>query len=122
MQERTTSYYRCPKYSNWRKKRGRAPSTASDILTRVLSRYGLDEKLKRYQTLSLWSSIVGDEIAKRSKPLAIERGVLSVQVVSSAWAQELSFQKQLILARLRSNPQFGDVRDLRFSVSDSRRS
>lgn len=61
-----------------------------------------------------WRRLVGVGIAKRTRPVSLSRGVLLVQVGSSAWAQQLSLLTDTIRQRL------GDkglaVRSLRFRV------
>lgn len=79
----------------------RTPALASDVLKRAFRRYGIDKQLARYQFVLHWSEIVGAEIAKRAQPECIRNKALVVRVSDSAWAQELSFQKQVILRRLR---------------------
>src|ERR1039457_491798 len=48
-----------------------------------------------------WRQILGDRIAQRSKPEFIQGNTLTVTVVSSVWAQELSLLGPEILQRLR---------------------
>lgn len=81
-------------------KRNLPPDSAARVLTRALKRYGLDKDIARYQFILHWKEIVGDEIAKRATPECIRGDVLVVRVKDSAWAQELSFQKDVILKRL----------------------
>lgn len=77
------------------------PSVAGAILKKALSRYGLDEKIERYQFVLYWKEIVGADIARRTVPESFTKGVLVVRVVNSAWAQELTFQKDTILRKMR---------------------
>ena len=102
--------------------RRRSPEAAKQILRAVLGQYGLDKKLERYEFIFRWREIVGDEIAERTIPEAIQGSVLVVRVESSAWAQELSFQKNIILKRYKAaykddvlQKQY-PIRDIRFYV------
>lgn len=61
-----------------------------------------------------WREIVGAKIAARSRVGKVSRGVLTVQVASSAWSSELSFLRSDLLARLGRAGY--EVRDLRFVV------
>ena len=47
-----------------------------------------------------WRRLVGVGIAKRTRPVSLSRGVLLVQVGSSAWAQQLSMLTDTIRERL----------------------
>lgn len=77
------------------------PVQVQGVLARALKRYGLDKEIARYNFVLHWGDIVGDHLARRTKPECIRNRALVVGVSSSAWAQELSFQKQVILSRLR---------------------
>ena len=98
------------------------PKVVKDLLRSTLSRFGIDEQVSKYQFVLDWEKIVGPEIASRSKPHALERGVLVVRVVNSEWAQELAFQKELIMSRLAKysvaagDTETGRVTDIRFVV------
>lgn len=77
-------------------------SSVGQILSRVLRRSGLDQKLAKYQFIEFWPQIVGKVISERAKPEAIRNKVLIVRVENSNWAQELSFQKEVIKNRLNN--------------------
>ena len=79
----------------------RDPLPIQQVLERALAKFGLDKEIARYRFVMHWKEIVGEEIAKRAKPECIRNRALVVRVTDSAWAQELSFQKKIILARLK---------------------
>lgn len=63
--------------------------------------------------LQAWSQIVGPAVAAQAQPLQITpRKVLLVVVSSSAWAQNLAFERNRILQKLNSqlNPPLTDIR------------
>ncbi len=62
----------------------------------------------------LWHDVVGARIAHRATPGRLRRGVLEVGVASAVWAQELSFLKDDLVARL--NAAGVRVSDLSFRV------
>jgi predicted nucleic acid-binding Zn ribbon protein len=74
-----------------------------DILPSVLRSIGLDRRLREHEILAIWPQVVGAEIAARTQPIKIERGVLYVRVDHSAWMQELHFMEREILAKLRES-------------------
>ncbi|MFQ5511358.1 MAG: DUF721 domain-containing protein [Candidatus Krumholzibacteriia bacterium] len=76
-------------------------SRIGDILPAVLKSVGLDKKLKERELLSLWPTVVGEEIAARTRAVRVERGVLHVEVRHSAWLQELYFMEKEIYGKLR---------------------
>ena len=99
--------------------RRRSPEGAKQILRAVLGQYGLDKKLERYEFIFRWREIVGEEIARRAIPEAIQGSVLVVRVESSAWAQELSFQKNVILKRYKMASK-DDALQKQYPISDIR--
>lgn len=95
----------------------REPARAEAILRSALRRHGIDKQLARYRFVLHWKEIVGEEIAKRSRPECIRSNTLVVRVCDSTWAHELSFRKEVILSRLRRF--LGEeevVRDVHFYV------
>jgi hypothetical protein len=64
--------------------------------------------------LWLWQEAVGPRIARRARPVRLERGVLTVRAATSVWAQELTFLAPTIIAQLAT---LGlAVSSIRFSV------
>jgi hypothetical protein len=61
-----------------------------------------------------WHDAVGDRIARRARPMRLERGVLTVRAATAVWAQELSFVAPTIIARL--NALGLGIESLRFRV------
>ena len=100
------------------RRRCRHPVPVQGVLMGALQRYGLAEGFSRYQFVTRWNEIVGREIAKRAWPERLRGDTLVVRVCNSAWAQELSFQKEVILKRLQ---RFVDdeksVKDIAFYVA-----
>lgn len=99
------------------KKRAALPEAVHEVLRSALRRHGLDEEIARYRFVLHWEEIVGKAVADRTRPECIRRGALVVRVNNSAWAQELSFRKEVILHRLQQFLDDGQVvRDVRFYV------
>ncbi len=74
--------------------------SAQAVLQLALGRLGLDREIAKYHFVLHWKDVVGESIAKRSRPESLKNGLLRVRVSDSVWAQELSFHKQAILKRL----------------------
>jgi predicted nucleic acid-binding Zn ribbon protein len=88
----------------------------------ALKRYGLDREVAKYEFVLHWRSIMGPVIADRSRPEVIQGSTLVIRVSNPQWAQELSFQKELILKRLNrflaDSHALHQVDDVRFVVGD----
>ncbi len=107
-----------PRYQTRRRYGVKSDLTAiKSILSRALAQKGLDEKVERYEFILHWPEIVGETLAKISKPDYIARKVLLVTVAHSAWAQELTFLKPTLLRKLSLYLRKGDVvEDMVFRV------
>ena len=89
------------------------------ILELALRKNGLDKKLKEFEFVSRWSEIVGESVARVSRPECVRRSALVVRVSSSAWAQELSFLKASMLEKLyKVLPAHSRVNDITFYVGE----
>jgi predicted nucleic acid-binding Zn ribbon protein len=85
-----------------------------DILPTVLRSFGLDRRLKEQEILAIWPRVVGEEIAARTQPVKIERGVLYVRVDQSAWMQELHFMEREIIKKLKESAPDIELERIRF--------
>jgi len=65
----------------------------------------------------VWEAAVGADVARRSQPLSLRRGQLTVAVSSSSWMQQLSFLRDSI--RDAVNRALGEeaVKDVRLRMS-----
>ncbi len=61
-----------------------------------------------------WGELVGLTIARRTRPMALENGVLHLRCASSSWANELSFLEPRLIKKLKRT--LPSVERLRFSV------
>jgi predicted nucleic acid-binding Zn ribbon protein len=89
-----------------------------DILPAVLRSAGLDKKLRDQEILTIWPTVVGEEIAARTTAAKIENGVLYVHVEHSVWLQELHFMEKEILKKLKERAPQIYCRRIRFGVSN----
>ncbi len=105
-----------------RKRMKRRRLDAPEPLVDVLERAGENRfaRKKLPVPLAQWRAAVGPRIADRARPIALERGVLVVKVVTSVWANELSMLAPQIIAKLAETAPNGapgiEVKSLRFRV------
>ena len=82
--------------------RNRSPEAAKEVLAMALRKAGWDREIARYSFVLHWAAIVGEKLARCTKPSCIKGDCLVITVPNSAMAQELTMHKQTILRRLRS--------------------
>ena len=61
----------------------------------------------------LWPEVVGETIARISKAVRFEEGILFVSVPDSAWRQELAMQTESTLGKIQSMPHGHVVKKIR---------
>ena len=81
------------------------------ILSKALAHKGLDKKIERYEFILHWQEIVGETLARISKPECIVNRTLIVRVVHSTWAQELAFMKPVLIQKVTPYLKRGDMLD-----------
>jgi predicted nucleic acid-binding Zn ribbon protein len=85
-------------------------------LAGLFRRLGLVEQARAWRAMAAWARAAGPRIAQHARAEQLRNKTLVVRVASSAWANELSFLKAELLAKLQELPGGDAVQDLRFSV------
>lgn len=88
-------------YKLARKRYSRKFYKVEALLKSTFRKYSLDKDIAKYHFILYWKEIVGEDIAKRSKPGGFQGKTLVVNVCDAAWANELVYHKKTILTRLR---------------------
>jgi len=73
-----------------------------EAVTYFLQENGLYSQYQLQQVFSQWNEIVGDAIDKATLGLSFQDGRLEIQVGSSVWYQELSYQRSEILTKVNT--------------------
>jgi predicted nucleic acid-binding Zn ribbon protein len=95
-------------------RRGGAPEPVGDVLRRIL-REVRPEHRRRKGVAEAWSAAAGPELAEETRPATLQRGVLVVEVRSTALLAELQgFRRDELLARLLAAEPSGRITGLRF--------
>ena len=89
-----------------------------DLLPAVLRDLGLQNRFNERELVARWATVVGPELARKSRALRCDNGTLVVHVDHGAWMQELHFIEKDLLARLRSACPDVKLDRIRFSARD----
>jgi predicted nucleic acid-binding Zn ribbon protein len=103
-----------------RERRGK-PVRVAEVLDDVLAELGLKERLAERELLLAWPRVVGARIARCSRAVDIEDGILTLQADHPAWRQELTLLVPSIIARYNEMFGPGSVREIRWDRSLPRR-
>ena len=93
------------------------PISVADVLQQVIREKGYGDAVGLELCRKAWSEILPAELARLSRPLKLEGGVLVVAVTDTVVHQELSMQAARLLSRLQDAVTMGTrPRRLRFVV------
>jgi predicted nucleic acid-binding Zn ribbon protein len=76
------------------------PVRLAEILDALKSRSRLGVHLDQAQIWERWPELVGAEMAERSHPMRLRRGVLTVAAVSPVWMHRFSYEKNSIIDKI----------------------
>lgn len=92
--------------------RSGTPRAVADVLAAAVPQ--IAERLPEYRIRIAWRSLVGVDIARRTRPLSLSNGCLHVVVDNSPWLHELTLRAAELTERLHT--QFEAVRSIRFTL------
>ena len=92
------------------------PEPVADLVSRLLRDLGLEDGVRGWQAVEEWPSLVGPRVARHSRAVGFQAGVLQVEVEGSAWMHELGFLKRQLLRTVNQHLGSDGVRDIRFIV------
>jgi predicted nucleic acid-binding Zn ribbon protein len=101
-------------YRRWRA--AREPRTAADVMAEVMQRRGYASVRTALACREAWDAAAGEPFRGVTEPGAVKRGVLEVTAANSLVVQELSFEKDRILAALQASLPDAGIKQLRFRV------
>lgn len=97
-----------------RRRRGKSePLALEAVLSSVYPR-AEPQEIAALRAFGWWTRVVPERVAKNARPVRFARGVLTVHAATSAWAQELDFARESLLASVRRR--LPDVRRIRVVV------
>lgn len=92
-------------------------TSLEDVLKKVLKK--IDRRRPSEEEIEeAWAGAVGDTAARHSRPISLNKGVLTVSVDGSAWLYELSLGKRKSLMKLADLLQKKKIEDIRFRIGD----
>jgi predicted nucleic acid-binding Zn ribbon protein len=94
----------------------RRPKKIRDVLAQLITARGYGRLQADGEIQAAWQTAVGDSLARFTRAGRIRRGQLEVTVSTSTVMQELTFEKQRILAALRAEIPHVRIRELRFRI------
>jgi predicted nucleic acid-binding Zn ribbon protein len=84
----------------------------------VIGSLGLEKSFDGWSVVTKWPEIVGEQIAKRSKAVRFDDGILYVVVEDSSWRQNLALQMDDLMAAIKKYPCGKVIKQVRFIGSE----
>jgi predicted nucleic acid-binding Zn ribbon protein len=84
------------------------------VIDALVRQLGIQTKLKQYDIVDVWGSIVGAQIASVTSIDKIEKNVLVVKVTAAPWRTELTFRRSEILDKIHAAMNSDAIKDIRF--------
>ena len=81
---------------------------------RTSEKWGIADDVERAAAVADWDEIVGEEMARRTRPVGIREGTVFVEVESASWMQELNMMRHEILRRINAGREKGRVEKIVF--------
>jgi predicted nucleic acid-binding Zn ribbon protein len=95
----------------------RKPQKLGDVMTGMLSRSGIADRVAQAAVIPNWSALVGPQIARVTEPMSVTpQGTLFVAVTTNAWMTELSLMEPELLRRLNERTGRLKIRKIRWQI------
>jgi len=95
--------------------RGGSPAGLAALIRAVYPAREPDD-ITAIRVFHWWKRAVSERVYSRARPVRLRQGILHVNTATSAWASELEYQKEQLLASVRRHAPEARVRALRFRV------
>lgn len=92
----------------------------AEVLEGYLDRTGLGDSLARLAAMDEWAAAVGERVSGVTRPVEVRGETLVVEVLSSAWINELSMMGELILERLNARGTGPPIGQVRFRLAETK--
>ena len=95
----------------------RKPHKLGDVVSGVLTKAGLSDRVAQAAVIPDWPGLVGPQIARVTQPLSVTRqGTLFVAVTTNGWMTELSLMEPELLRRLNQRTGRLQIRKIRWQI------
>ncbi|MDO4627873.1 MAG: DUF721 domain-containing protein [Planctomycetia bacterium] len=98
---------------------GSVPASLSDILSGLVSQFGIGRKREEDELETFWREFAG-ELAEYSSVDTVRRGRLEITVSDAIFMQELMFRKAELIQKLNEHFSDQNFEDIRFRVGNIR--
>ncbi len=99
-------------------KKGHSPEDIGRIINQVLKKLDTKTHGQKEEILEAWRRAIAPEALSHTKPVAIKKSILTIEVDSSTWLYFLSLKKREILGAMKKALVTGKIEDIRFRMGE----
>lgn len=94
----------------------RDPEPVAGAVDRVMRNLGSSTPKQVRSVFDRWPELVGEQVALKATPVSLRDGVLAVAVDDPAWATQLRYLEQQIVAQLQAELGDGEIERIEIKV------
>ena len=100
------------------KKRGVKPEGIGHIVKQVIKKLNTKTHGTREEIIDAWQKSIEPRATAHTRPIALKKNILTVEVDSSTWLYVLSIKKKNILADMKKALAKAKIEDIRFRIGE----
>lgn len=100
------------------RKKCKKPEDMGDIIKQVIKKLDTKTHGRREEVVEAWQNAIEPGAAAHTKPVAIKKNVLTVEIDSSTWLYFLSMKKKGILESMKKALGGQGIEDIKFRIGE----
>lgn len=100
------------------KRKETKPEGISGVINQVIKKLDIKTHGQREDVVKAWREAIEPGAASHTKPVAIKKNILTVEVDSSTWLYVLSLKKKNILAAMQKTVGKEKIENIRFRIGE----
>ncbi len=101
-----------------KRKKGKKPEDIGDILKQVIKTIDTKTHGAREEIVNAWHKAIEPGAVAHTRPVAIKKDILTVEVDSSTWLYVLSLKKKNILEAMKKTLGSAKIEDIKFRIGE----
>lgn len=94
------------------------PEGIGGVINQVITKLDAKTHGQREDVVKAWEGAIEKDAAGHTKPVAMKKNILTVEVDSSTWLYVLNLKKKSILASMQKSVGKEKVEDIRFRIGE----
>ena len=100
------------------RKKGKKPVDIGNIISQVIKKLNTKTHGQIGEVVQAWQNAVEPKAIAHTKPVAIKKNILTIEVDSSTWLYMLSLTKKNTLAKMQKALGKEKIEDIRFRMGE----